>query len=305
MNSLAAIDVEKCDGCGLCVDICPTALFTLQDRKATVTGASCLACGHCEAVCPNEAVAVAALNDTTDDYATLQVPQEWMPYGRFDTTALVSLMRSRRSCRQFLETSVDYALLQDLAHIGASAPSGTNCQAWTFTILPDRTAVLMLLTEVQGFFKRLNRIARMPLLRAFSRIGSGELDKYYRQHCDSVDNALSEWETSEKDRLFFGAPSVILVGSKPGGSTPVEDALLATQNILLAAHAMGLGSCLIGFAVAALKRSPAIRKRMGLPEQDMVHAVIALGYADRTFLRITRRKKPVIRVFDPPETTRL
>ena len=50
----------------------------------------------------------------------------------------------------------------------------------------------------------------------------------------------AEWEQNGRDLLFHGATAVIVVASKPGGSNPKEDALLATQNILLAAHSMGL-----------------------------------------------------------------
>jgi nitroreductase/NAD-dependent dihydropyrimidine dehydrogenase PreA subunit len=296
MSDPAIVDREKCSGCGRCVEECPASLFTLEEGRACVSGDGCLACGHCEAVCPREAVVVPALDEAALDDVALQAPEDWVPYGGCDASALVSLMRSRRSCRCFLETPVDAAVLKELARIGASAPSGTNCRAWTFTILSGRTAVLELLEEVLRFFKLLNKLAGIPAARWLSRIGRGELDDYHRRYFDSVERAVTEWEETGKDSLFFGAPAVMLVGSKPGASTPAEDALLATQNILLAAHAMGLGTCLIGFAAAALKRDRNMRRRTGLPGAERVHAVIAMGYTDRTFHRITRRRSPVIRV---------
>jgi nitroreductase len=88
---------------------------------------------------------VRSLDEDFSSYKTISISQDWVAYGKYDISSLVSLMRSRRSCRHFLDTPVDRAVLHDLAQIGASAPSGTNCQAWTFTILPDRSAVLMLL----------------------------------------------------------------------------------------------------------------------------------------------------------------
>ena len=92
----------------------------------------------------------------------------------------------------------------------------------------------------------------------------------------------------------------IVVGSKQGGSTSAEDALLATQNILLGAHSMGLGTCLIGFAVIAMARDSHIQQALGIPPEETVHAVIALGYPDERYLRITGRKVPVIRYPDAP-----
>lgn len=83
-----------------------------------------------------------------------------------------------------------------------------------------------------------------------------------------------------------------------GASCPAEDALFATQNILLAAHSMGLGSCLIGFAVEAMKRDPSIKRAVGVPDEEVVYAVIALGYPDEIYQRVTGRKKVTPRYFE-------
>lgn len=77
------------------------------------------------------------------------------------------------------------------------------------------------------------------------------------------------------------------------GSTLKEDVLLATQNILLAAHSMGLGTCLIGFAVIPMIQDIRIQRLRGKPDNEKVHAVIALGHPDEIFL-----KKYVRRYFE-------
>ena len=74
-------------------------------------------------------------------------------------------MRSRRSCRNYRSRPVPRELLADLVNIGISAPSGTNCQPWTFTLLPTREAVLKVAEETMKFFKNLNRLAGISLLR--------------------------------------------------------------------------------------------------------------------------------------------
>jgi len=51
------IDIQLCNGCGLCVLACPTHTLEIQDGKAVV--ANPLACeyiGVCEAVCPMKAI---------------------------------------------------------------------------------------------------------------------------------------------------------------------------------------------------------------------------------------------------------
>ena len=125
--------------------------------------------------------------------------------------------------------------------------------------------------------------------------GKPELDFYYRNYHDRIVDALQEWQRDGRDRVFHGAPSAIIVSCRPGASCPSEDALLATQNILLGAHALGLGTCLIGFAVEAIKRDAAIKRFLDITQEETVYSVIALGYPAVIYQTITGRKTPLIR----------
>ena len=95
--------------------------------------------------------------------------------------------------------------------------------------------------------------------------------------------------------MFHGASAAIIIGSRPESSCPTEDALLAAGNIILAAETMGLGCCLIGFAVEAIKRDRQVKASLKLPKQEKVHAGIAIGYPAYTFSRPAGRRRPVIR----------
>jgi nitroreductase/NAD-dependent dihydropyrimidine dehydrogenase PreA subunit len=298
-KTMVLIDEGRCTGCGLCVKVCPTGTVSLLQDRAAVTGEKCISCGHCEAVCSVNAITVPRNDRFMQDFENFLLEKRWLPFGDYDTAGLVRLMASRRSCRNYLDKPVDRSVLDDLVKIGITAPSGTNSQGWTFTILPTRKSVNILADHVSGFFAKLNTLSEKTLLRkGLKLIGKGELDAYYESYHDAVKKAIDEWKQNGKDRLFFGATSVIVVASKPGASCPAEDALLATQNILLGAHSMGYGTCLIGFAVAAMQQDVKIQQVIGMTSKEKVYAVIAIGHPNEKYNVIAGRKKPVVRYFE-------
>lgn len=110
-----------------------------------------------------------------------------------------------------------------------------------------------------SFYLKLNNLAKNSLLRIFLRlIGQPELALYYREYYKTVKEGLEEFDGSGIDRLFHGAPAAIVVGCKANATLPKEDALLA-------AHSMGLATCLIGMAVKTMKRDGKIQNSIGIP----------------------------------------
>ena len=299
LTATGTIDPQRCDGCGKCVQICPARIIALDKGKAYFCGNDCMICDHCAASCPVQAIRIEALDPKSTEYETFETDHDWLAHGDFDTSQLLRLMRSRRSCRCYTDKTIDRRTLSDLVKIGITAPSGTNSQKWSFTVLPDRQAVLNLGELVARFFKKMNRLAKNPCLRwGLRAVGRKQLSWYYHEYYETVKEALQEWENGQVDRLFHGATAVIIVGSKDGASCPAEDAMLATQNILLAAHSMGLGSCLIGFAVEAMLNDQSILAHIQIPTDEKIYAAIALGYPNETYQRAVGRKKACIRFVD-------
>jgi ferredoxin len=51
------IDLQLCNGCGKCVEVCPTKALSMKDGEAIVDSPE--ACGYfglCESVCPVQAI---------------------------------------------------------------------------------------------------------------------------------------------------------------------------------------------------------------------------------------------------------
>ncbi len=294
-----AADAHRCTGCGACLTVCPKDILAVETGKIVVRDGACMQCGHCAAACPAGALRVSTLDPALLQFATFSADRRWLPHGRFDTARLVNLMGSRRSCRNFSARPVDRPLLEDLVRVGITAPSGTNCQPWTFSILPDRPAVERLGRRVGDVFRRMNRLAATPWLRSLLRlVGRPQLADYHREYYPAVRAALAAWDRGEADMLFHGAPAVIVVAARNDASCPAEDALLAAGNMLLAAHAMGLGTCLIGFVIAAMRRDRGIARMLAIPDGETAHAVIAVGWPREAYRAVAGRKPVTVRYPD-------
>ena len=284
------IDNDRCSKCGLCVAVCPHKLISEDDADIVVAEHGCMACGHCQAVCPAGAIEVEGLTDKLGFQNLAELRDAIVP-GQYDCSELVRLMRSRRSCRQYLRKKVPLSVLEDLVKVGTTAPSGTNSQSWNFILLPERTDVETLGAQTAEFYRRLNVQAANSFYRLLAYVFAGDaLGRYYRKYYPSVKEALREWDEERRDRLFHGATAAILVTGRRDASCPGEDAMLATQNILLAAHALGFGTCLIGFVVEAMRRSAILRQAMAIPATEEIYSVIAIGYPGVQFMRVAGRR---------------
>jgi NAD-dependent dihydropyrimidine dehydrogenase PreA subunit len=54
----AAVDSEKCTGCGECIEVCPLDAIALKDEVAVINEEECSDCGSCVDVCPSEAISL-------------------------------------------------------------------------------------------------------------------------------------------------------------------------------------------------------------------------------------------------------
>lgn len=57
--STLVLDKDKCIGCSLCTEVCPHAVFEMQQGKACIADFNaCIECGACVNNCPSQAISV-------------------------------------------------------------------------------------------------------------------------------------------------------------------------------------------------------------------------------------------------------
>ncbi|MHC1564568.1 MAG: 4Fe-4S dicluster domain-containing protein [Candidatus Hecatellaceae archaeon] len=60
-----SVDIEKCNGCGTCVDVCPVSVFEIKEvegyegkKSVVVNQDDCIVCRSCEVQCEQQAITV-------------------------------------------------------------------------------------------------------------------------------------------------------------------------------------------------------------------------------------------------------
>lgn len=97
---------------------------------------------------------------------------------------------------------------------------------------------------------------------------------------------------------FYDAPTVILVFADATQLAPLEDGCNVLENMMLAAHAIGLGSCWIYAAkvLFSTEEGAAFQKELGLSETDQIVGSIAVGYPDGAAPQPKPRKESFFRI---------
>jgi nitroreductase len=211
-----------------------------------------------------------------------------------DPASVDAAIESRFSARAYLPRAVERAVLEDLLHIAARAPSGTNTQPWNVYVLQgqsrdalvsqvcaahDALAVNPALAPeyaesydyypTQWVSPYIDRRRECGFgLYGVLGIGKGDKDKMHAQH--------------QRNFKFFDAPvGLMFTIDRVMGRGSLLDFGMFLQSIMLAARARGLHTC----PQAAWNHfSKIILPHIGAGQNDMLVCGMSLGYADESAL---------------------
>lgn len=272
------INLEKCVGCGACVRDCLRDLLCVEDGKARRKEGVCIRCGHCVAVCPMDAI---RLENCPEEELHAYDPAS------FDIPAaqLLNFMQFRRSIRQFQNKPVEEEKLATLLEAARYAPTGGNQQKNRYILLEQEKDDLI-------------DLALKTLYDAAGRMDTEVSLQGLKRYQDKFRSMYPAWKERGKDSLFFQAPCVLMVVSRnPKGGSGRLDAGLASANVELMAHALGLGVCYIGFFTMAAAIEPELYQRLGIRDGEEVVSTMAIGYPAVRYHRTVNR--------NPADVTRL
>lgn len=175
---------------------------------------------------------------------------------------LLEILLARRSVRAYAPDQPDRNTIQTLLEAAVRAPTAMHEEPWAFVVVQNRVLL-----------RQLSDIAK-PLF----------IERLHRSHQTRVFDA--------EFNLFYDAGTLILICAKPTGPFVEADCWLAAENLMLAACAIGLGSCVIGSAIAALNR-PEVKQTLGIPAVFSAVAAMVVGVPSGE-TAVSPRKPPLI-----------
>jgi len=197
---------------------------------------------------------------------------DWNPVER--------VMLERRSVRKYKDKQVPEALVRRILEAGRFAPSAGNSQPWRFVVVRDREMIegmekyVRLRCRVLKFFLNWQESPLGKLAWFYTQMSARLLPNLVHPIPFGATSLIADG----KLKLFHGAPTVILIFmDKRGAAKPQVDVGICGQNMVLAAHSLGLGTCWVGF-VEMFKFGTKWNKKLGVSFPYRLIEGISLGY---------------------------
>lgn len=162
---------------------------------------------------------------------------------------VLELIASRRSHRAYQNTPVTAEQLDTLIKAALESPSARNRQPWHFTFVQDQALIALVDQRAH------EAVLSLPEEQRSARF----LDPSFQ--------------------LFYHAPLVVFISCDTANHFAMIDSGIATQNIVLAAESMGLGSVIVGLVRDAFEQDAdgALRRALYFPDGQAFAIAIAIG----------------------------
>jgi coenzyme F420-0:L-glutamate ligase / coenzyme F420-1:gamma-L-glutamate ligase len=184
-----------------------------------------------------------------------------------DYEQFLNLARTRRSIRRFADRPVPRETLLRVLEAGRWAPSNHNRQPWRFIVLEDKQHIRDLAEAIE---QRLS-----GKLKSLPDVASAYAEEFLR-FATCFGQAPVLILVLNKRPISFSAALLQSVRHPELVSGEPLSAAMAVQNLLLAAHALGLGACVL---TAPLMVPEIIAEHFALPAGHDLTCLVALGYA--------------------------
>lgn len=267
-------------------------------------GKICIACHNCEAICPNEALTFPHYykvgngrfahdfdypKDAQDGYPNPLKKDKTPALSAIEAeiTGVEKIIYTRRSTRVYKADPVPRGMIERVLEAGRFAPSAGNCQGWKFVVLTDRELMSEISASTLKFLNLFTKLyqGKDPLRTMVKKsLPFVKPEGSDQRPMVAMQALLTPKFGDKKLSVFFDAPATILLLTHHHHISDPELGMgICAQNMVLAAHSLGLGTCYVGFVATSLNMDPITKKkfrsRLGIEwPYDHVGTVLTLGY---------------------------
>lgn len=288
------IDTHRCTVCGLCVKVCKGAPLYIEDKMVKVDPNrvfGCIACGQCMAVCPNKAIKVNGRDMSPEDIIELPEFQD-----RTDYESLKSLLISRRSVRDYKNLKIEREMIEKILEAAATAPNGLGSSDVEVMVLDGKEKVEEFTLDLINVLKKnkwLFSPAMLKIYRPF--VGKETYDSLKTFAFTAIDTFVNNYDEG-RNWLTYSAPLAIYFHASPYAD-PVDPYIPATYA-MVAAQALGLGSCMLGTPNLLLNFfGKKLKEKYGIPLKNKNGIMVIFGYPEIKYSFALKRRLANIKFY--------
>ena len=185
-------------------------------------------------------------------------------------------IQGRKSIRRFKQAPVLDEDLNKILDAGRWAPSANNTQPWSFIVIKDRAMLKAMAIAVREMIDRMIPFAESE--KQAQRLTAYKSNYYtFFENAPVVIAVCMEAYDAGTDRLLakmgYSAEDIKRLRPLPG----LQSVSAAVQNMLLAIHALGYGSC---WMTGPLVAQEAFEKIVGFGKEKCIAALLPVGVPD-------------------------
>jgi nitroreductase len=200
---------------------------------------------------------------------------------------VIEAIKRRRSARSYKPDPVPREMIEAIIDAGNWAPTGLNQQCWRFVVVEEDA------------FRRNLAAAALPTWQKAIDSWIGSQNDQIRAYLTDLFSRCLGWPPQPYEEMlrrgrdlaegmYWGAPVIIFcIG------TAAQECAMVCQNMMLAATALGLGSCCVGFG-ARVTDDEEIVEALELKENEKIYGPIVVGYPE-IYPEAPPKKPPAIK----------
>lgn len=189
-------------------------------------------------------------------------------------------IETRRSTRSFRPDPIPGDVMKKLLQVVSHSPSYTNTQPWEVVVVSGQRRNELAEKLLKLATAKAPTCADLPIPKGWPAAMDERAREHGARRLSTLGLARDDAEGREKLRLmnfeFYGAPcAVFLFMDGSLGEWSIFDMGLFAENLIVAAHSLGVASCL---QASVTNYAREIKKFLGVEESKKLVVCVALGY---------------------------